>query len=247
MPPTCARSGLYLALAACLALAAAVPAKADEATIRKVLAERLPKMPRIDEVSRTPIPGLFEVRMGTELFYTDATGEHVIQGAIIETRTRTDLTQARIDKLTAVDFSTLPLKDAILIKQGNGARKVAVFGDPNCGFCKRIERDLQTLKDVSIYTFLYPILGPDSTVKSRDIWCAKDAGKAWRAWMVDGIAPAKAAADCDTAAIERNLKLGQKNRVTGTPAVVFEDGTRSPGALPAAQIETRLQAAAKKG
>jgi hypothetical protein len=130
MPPTYARSGLYLALAACLALAAAVPAKADEATIRKVLAERLPKMPRIDEVSRTPIPGLFEVRMGTELFYTDATGEHVIQGAIIETRTRTDLTQARIDKLTAVDFSTLPLKDAILIKQGNGARKVAVFARP---------------------------------------------------------------------------------------------------------------------
>ncbi|MCK6421664.1 MAG: DsbC family protein [Aquabacterium sp.] len=247
MTPTYARSGLALALAACVALAAAVPARADEATIRKALTERLPKLPRIDEVSRTPIPGLFEVRMGSDLIYTDATGDHVIQGAIIETRTRTDLTQARVDKLTAVDFSTLPLKDAILIKQGSGTRKMVVFGDPNCGYCKRIERDLQTLKDVSIYTFLYPILGPDSTVKSRDIWCAKDAGKAWRAWMVDGVAPAKAAADCDTAAIERNLKLGQKHRVTGTPAVVFEDGTRSPGALPAAQIETRLQAAAKKG
>ncbi|MCK6432142.1 MAG: DsbC family protein [Burkholderiaceae bacterium] len=247
MTSTYARPSLALALAAVLAAAAAAPARADEATIRKALTERLPKLPRIDEVSRTPIAGLFEVRMGSDVIYTDATGDHVIQGAIIETRTRTDLTQARVDKLTAIDFGALPLKDAILIKQGNGTRKVAVFGDPNCGYCKRIERDLQTLKDVSIYTFLYPILGPDSTVKSRDIWCAKDAGKAWRAWMVDGVAPTKAAADCDTAAIERNLKLGQKHRVTGTPAVVFEDGTRSPGALPASQLETRLQAAAKKG
>lgn len=247
MTSTYARPSLALALAAVLAAAAAAPARADEATIRKALTERLPKLPRIDEVSRTPIAGLFEVRMGSDVIYTDATGDHVIQGAIIETRTRTDLTQARVDKLTAIDFGALPLKDAILIKQGNGTRKVAVFGDPNCGYCKRIERDLQTLKDVSIYTFLYPILGPDSTVKSRDIWCAKDAGKAWRAWMVDGVAPTKAAADCDTAAIERNLKLVQKHRVTGTPAVVFEDGTRSPGALPASQLETRLQAAAKKG
>lgn len=233
------------ALALLLALAAV--AHADDAAIRKNLAERLPNLPKIDEISKTPIPGLYEVRLGTELLYVDERADHVVQGSIIDTRTRTDLTQARIDKLTAVDFATLPLKDAMLIKQGSGARRLVIFADPNCGYCKRIERELVTLKDVSIYTFLYPILGPDSNVKSKDIWCAKDPAKAWRAWMIDGQAPAKAASGCDTSVLERNLALGQKYRVQGTPGVVFEDGTRAPGAIPAAQIEQRLQAASKRG
>ena len=230
-----------------LLMSAAAAAQADEAAIRKNLAERLPNFPKIDEVSKTPIPGLYEVRVGTDLYYADEQGNHLIQGSIIDTRTRTDLTEARIDKLTAIDFSALPLKDAMLIKQGSGARKLVVFADPNCGYCKRIERDLLTLKDVSIYTFLYPILGPDSIVKSKDIWCAKDPGKAWRTWMVDGQAPAKAAASCDTTVLERNIALGQKYKVQGTPGVVFEDGSRAPGAIPAAQIEQRLQAASKRG
>jgi thiol:disulfide interchange protein DsbC len=186
------------------------------------------------------------VRIGTEVIYTDETGNHVIQGHLIDTRTRVDLTEARIAKLTQIDFSSLPLKDAILIKQGTGARKLVVFGDPNCGYCKRIERDLLTLKDVSIYTFLYPILGPDSNVKSRDIWCAKEPAKTWRSWMVDGVTPPKSMGKCDTAAIERNLALGSKYRVQGTPAVVFEDGSRAPGAIPAEQLESRMVAAAKK-
>ncbi len=245
------RGALCLAQAAALAtvLATALGAgsvRADEAVIRKVLAERLPNFPKIDEVSKTAIPGIFEVRVGSDLFYADEAGNHLIQGAIIDTRTRTDLTQARIDKLTAVDFAALPLKDAMLIKQGTGVRKLVVFADPNCGYCKRIERDLLTLKDVSIYTFLYPILGPDSGVKSKDIWCAKDPGKAWRNWMVDGLMPAKAVAGCDTTVLERNVALGQKYKVQGTPAVVFEDGTRAPGAIPAAQIEQRISAATKR-
>lgn len=231
------------ALAAGLLAAAA---QADEAAIRKALAERLPQFPKIDEVSKTPIPGLYEVRTGTDLWYADEAGNHLIQGAIIDTRTRTDLTQARIDKLTAIDFATLPLKDAMLIKQGTGSRRLVVFADPNCGYCKRIERDLLALKDVWIYTFLFPILGPDSTVKSKDIWCAKDPGKAWRTWMVDGQAPAKAGTDCDTSVLERNLALGHKYKVNGTPAVVFEDGSRAPGAIPAEQIEQRLAAVKKR-
>jgi thiol:disulfide interchange protein DsbC len=239
MKPTTMRR--HAALALTLLCAAAW---ADEAAIRKNLAERLPGLPKIDEVSKTPIPGLYEVRIGTDILYSDEQGHHVIQGSIIDTRTRTDLTQARVDKLTAIDFASLPLKDAIPIKQGSGARKLVIFADPNCGYCKRIERDLLAVKDVTIYTFLYPILGPDSNVKSRDIWCAKEPSKAWRSWMLDGVAPAKAAAECDTAALERNLKLGQKHKVQGTPAVVFEDGSRSPGAMPAAQIEARLAAAA---
>ncbi len=220
-------------------------ALADEATIRKNLAERLPNLPKIDEVSKTPIPGLFEVRLGTDIVYTDEAGNHLLQGALIDTRTRTDITQARIDKLTAIDFASLPLKDALLVRQGNGARKVVVFADPNCGYCKRLERDLLALKDVSIYTFLYPILGPDSTVKSKDIWCAKEPAKVWRAWMVDGQAPAKVSTSCDSAALDRNTEMGKRYKVQGTPAMVFEDGSRAPGAMPTAQIEARLVAAKK--
>ena len=236
------------ALATALMAAGIVPpARADEAAIRKNLPERLPTFPKIDEVSKTPMAGLYEVRMGSEIVYSDETGQFLIQGSLIDTKTRADLTQARIDKLTAIDFATLPLKDAVLIKQGGGARKVVIFADPNCGYCKRLEKDLLAVKDVSIYTFLLPILGPDSTTKSRDIWCAKDPAKAWRTWMVDGQAPGKAPANCDTAALERNTEMGRRYKVQGTPALVFEDGSRSPGAMPTAQIESRLAAAAKKG
>lgn len=235
--PLLAAAGLLLAVGT---------AQADEAAIRKTLAERLPQLPKIDEVSKTPIAGIYEVRMGTELVYTDETGQHLIQGSLIDTRTRADLTQARIDKLTQIDVATLPLKDAFVIKQGSGARKLVVFADPNCGYCKRLERDMLALKDVTIYTYLYPILGPDSTAKSKDIWCAKDPGKAWRSWMVDGQTPVKAMGNCDTAALERNVELGRKYRVQGTPAVVFEDGSRAPGAIPVAQLEMRMLAALKK-
>jgi len=228
------------------ALLSCVAAWADEAAIRKNLAERLPNFPQIDEVTKTAIPGIYELRVGNDILYTDEQGQHVFQGNLIETKTRTNLTEARIAKLLQIDFASLPLNDAILIKQGSGARKIVVFGDPNCGYCKRLERDLLALKDVSIYTFLYPILGPDSNVKSRDIWCSRDRAKAWRAWMVDGSAPPKASGPCDTAAITRNIALGERHRVTGTPAVVFEDGTRAPGAIPVDQIESHLLAAAKR-
>ena len=219
---------------------------ADEASIRKNLTERLPNFPAIDEVTKTAIPGIYELRIGNDILYTDENGHHVLQGHLIDTKTRANLTEARIAKLTQIDFATLPLQDAILIKQGTGARKIAVFGDPNCGYCKRLERDLVGLKDVSIYTFLLPILGPDSNAKARDIWCARDRAKTWRAWMVDGNAPSKAGGPCDAGALERNLALGERHRVNGTPAIVFEDGTRSPGAMPAEQIESRLVAAAKR-
>jgi thiol:disulfide interchange protein DsbC len=228
---------LALALSACFA---------QEAQIRKNLAERIPNFPKIDEVSKTPIPGIYEVRIGTELLYTDETGSYLIQGSIIETRTRANLTEERIEKLTAIDFASLPLKDAVTIKQGTGARKLAVFGDPNCGYCKRFERDLASLKDVTIYTFLLPILGPDSTVKSRDIWCAKDPAKAWRGWMVDNVTPPKNVGACDASALDRNIAFGQKHRVQATPMVLFENGVRKPGAVPAAQVEQLLVEASKK-
>jgi thiol:disulfide interchange protein DsbC len=235
-----------LALAGSLGLLAS-GAFAQEAAIRKNLAERLPNLPKIDEVSKTPIPGLYEVRIGTEILYSDEQGNHILQGNLIDTRTRADLTEARVNKLTAIDFASLPLKDAITIRQGSGARRLAVFVDPNCGYCKKFERDLASAKDVTIYTFLYPILGADSNAKSKDIWCAADAAKAWRAWMIDGQLPPKTMGDkCDAKALERNLAFGQKHRVQGTPALVFEDGTRVPGAIPLEQVEKGLAQAAKR-
>ena len=228
-------------------LFAASGALADEAVIRKALAERLPNLPKIDEVTRSPLPGLWEVRIGTELLYTDAQGQYLVQGEVIDLRSRTNLTQQRIDKLTAFDFDQLPRKDAITIKQGKGTRKMAVFVDPNCGYCKRFERDVSNLKDVTVYIYLYPILGADSQTKSRDIWCAKDPALAWRDWMLANKLPSSAPAKCDFAAIERNVELGRKHRVTGTPATVFEDDTRLPGAVPGEQLDKQLVQAARKG
>jgi thiol:disulfide interchange protein DsbC len=236
------------ATAALLALCLGGAALADEALIRKNLAERLPQLPKIDEVSRTPVAGLYEVRFGgNEILYSDEKGEFVfVNGSLVDTKTRADLTEARIDKLMAVDFAKLPVKDAITIRQGNGSRKLAVFVDPNCGYCKRFERDLLTVRDVTIYTFLIPILGPDSNVKSRDIWCAKDPARTWRAWMVDGVAPPKAAAGCDATPVDRNLAFSRANRINGTPALFFEDGTRKPGAISADAVDKLLVAAAEK-
>jgi thiol:disulfide interchange protein DsbC len=237
---------LKIAAAAAAALLLCGPALAQEAVIRKALTERLPNLPKIDEINKSPIPGLYEVRYGTtEILYSDEKGEFIlVNGSMVETKTRTDLTEARIDKLLAIDFDNLPIKDAMTIRQGSGARKLAVFVDPNCGYCKRFERDLAALKDVTIYTFLIPILGPDSTVKARDIWCAKDQGQTWRSWMLDGVAPPRVTARCDTAAIDRNLDFARKQRVNGTPAVFFTDGTRKPGAIPGDQLEKLVAAAA---
>lgn len=230
-----------LALAATLAVGTTA-ARADEATIRKTLADRMPKLPKIDEVSKTAVPGIYELRLGTDILYSDETGSYLFEGAMLDTKTQTDLTKERVDKLTMIDVSTLSPKDAMVFRQGTGARKLVVFADPNCGYCKRIERDLVALKDVTIYTYLLPILGPDSTEKSRDIWCAKDNAKTWRSWMINGIAPAKAAA-CDVAALDRNIELSRKYKISGTPAVVFEDGTRFPGALPLDRLEQRMKEA----
>ena len=218
-------------------------ATAQESDIRKALAERIPQMDKIDEVRPTPMKGLYEVRIGTDLFYTDAKGNYVIQGELIDTKARRNLTEDRIAKLTAVDFSALPLKDAFTIVRGDGKRKVAVFEDPNCGYCKRFERDLQNVDNITVYLFLYPILSPDSAEKSRNIWCAKDKTAAWQDYMIKDKAPA--AASCDTSALQRNLAFGKKHKITGTPTLIFTDGSRVPGAIGAQEVEKRLAEVAK--
>lgn len=233
-------------LAAAVLLAAGAAQAQDSAAIRKNIAERLPNFPKIDEISKTPIPGLYEIRVGVDVYYSDEKGNHLIDGHIVETATRTNLTQARLDKLTAIDPASLPVKDAIVWKQGTGARKLVVFADPNCGYCKRFERDLNDVKDVTVYTYLYPILGGDSPEKAKNIWCAKDRTAAWRDWMLNGTAPPRAMGQCDTSALERIAELGQKHRINGTPALVFEDGKRVGGAMNAAALEKQLVASRAK-
>ncbi|MDO9197466.1 DsbC family protein [Rhodoferax sp.] len=223
-------------------LAASLSVAAQEATIRKNLGERISQLKKIDEITKSPMPGLYEVRVnGTEIFYTDAEGNFLIQGNLIDTKQRRNLTEERVDKLTAISFDSLPLKDAFTIVRGNGKRKLAVFGDPNCGYCKRFERDLEKVDNVTIHMFLYPILSADSNEKSRNIWCAKDKGKAWQDWMVRDQMPA--VANCDTAAIARNVEMGRKYKISGTPTLVFADGSRVPGAIGAAEVEKHLTAA----
>ena len=225
-------------LLAAAALTLSLSATAQDAAIRKTLAERSPQMEKIDEVQPTSMPGLYEVRIGTDIFYTDAKGNYLIQGELIDTRARRNLTEDRINKLSAVDFAALPFKDAFTIVRGDGKRKLAVFEDPNCGYCKRFERDMQNVDNVTVYLFLYPILSPDSAEKSRNIWCAKDRAAAWEDYMVRDKAPT--AATCDTSALQRNLAFGKKYKITGTPTLIFADGSRVPGAIPAKDVEKRL-------
>ncbi len=215
---------------------------AQDAALRKVLAERLPNLPKIDEINRSAMPGVLELRInGMDIVYTDIEGNFLIQGNLIDTKARRNLTEERIEKLSAVDFDTLPFKDAFTIVRGNGKRKVAVFEDPNCGYCKRFERDMQKIDNVTFYMFLYPILGADSTTKSQNIWCSKDKPKAWLDWMVRDASPA--ATTCDASALQRNVEFGRKFRITGTPTLIFADGSRVPGAIPAAQVEKFLSEA----
>lgn len=221
----------------CLAAAAS----AQEAAIRQALAQRLPQLKVVDEIKPAGVSGLYEVRVnGSEIYYTDAKGDFLIDGQIIETKTRRNITEDRIAKLTAIPFDSLPIKDAFTLVRGNGQRKMAVFEDPNCGYCKRFERDLQKVDNVTVYLFLYPVLGPDSVKKSQDIWCAKDRVAAWQDWMLRDQAAGAANAACDTGAIARNVELGRKYKITGTPTLLFVNGARIPGAVDSTRVEQAL-------
>jgi thiol:disulfide interchange protein DsbC len=217
------------------------PAWADEVQLRKNLLERFAsKISSIDEVKKTPVPGLYEVRIGSNIFYSDEDGHHIIEGQMIDTEAGVNLTEVRISGLTAFDFAKLPFKDAVVWKSGNGAQRLAVFSDPHCTYCKGLEVELQKLKNVTVYTFLIPVLGPESDEKAKNIWCAKNKTDTWLGWMLKNQVPGAADASCDASAIERNLTLAQKHRVKGTPAIVFSDNSRVPGAMSAAEIEKRL-------
>lgn len=214
---------------------------AQEATVRKLIQPQLGnEAPAIDTVTKTPYSGLYEIRIGSDIFYTDEKGRYLFIGRILDTKTMEDHTRARIDELTKVQFSDLPLDLALKTVKGNGKRTVAVFEDPNCGYCKRFRKTLHEMDDITIYTFMYNILSPDSAVKSKNVWCSADRTKAWDDWMLKGKTPPTAPESCTASPNDKVLALGQKLKITGTPTVFFTDGTRVPGAIDAKALEAKL-------
>mgnify|MGYP001428729562 CR=1 FL=1 len=227
-----------------LALALAAPAGADEGEVRKAIEARLKT--KVDSVTRSGYLGLYEVYLDGHILYTDDKVTAIIDGVLLDPKTGRNITDERMRKLTAIKFSELPLERAIKQVKGDGKRILATFEDPNCGYCKRLAKDLQKLDNVTIYTFLYPILSEDSVRKSRQIWCSSDRAKAWNDWMLEGKAPS-GKEDCDTSAVARNQEFGQKLNITGTPTLFFADGERVPGAVPLPKIEQKLAQPAGNG
>ncbi len=233
------RLAVLALLAPILALAqAAEPAGklTSEAIIKRTLESRMGGI-KVDAVAKTPYFGLYEVRMDNEILYTDEKMNYIFSGNIIDGKSMQNITEKRLRDLSSIKWENLPLDAAVKTVRGNGKRTLAVFSDPNCPYCKRFEKDLANVDDITIYTFLYPILSQDSHEKAKAVWCSADKSKAWSALMLSGTVPT--AARCDTP-IENNLALGRKYRVNGTPTLVFANGERVPGAIAAEQIEKLL-------
>lgn len=213
----------------------------EERAIRKTFEARFPGI-KVDTVRFSPMPGIYEVQVGLDLLYTDAAVDYVLQGSLIDAQAKRDITAERLEQIQKVAFDSLPLDDAIKQVKGNGEHVFAIFEDPNCGYCKQLHKSLEEIDNTTIYTFLFPILTPDSSVKSRDIWCSEDPAKTWRDWMVKDVKPASA--ECETP-IESNLDLGRKLKVQGTPAMFFTDGSRIKGALPLEDLKQKFASASK--
>ena len=218
-------------------------ANSPEATVRSAVESMVNPDVGVKSVTKTTYGGMYEVVLGNdEIVYTDAGGSFFITGALYDIKTRKNVTQARTNELSLVDIADLPLEQAVKQVRGNGQRVLVTFEDPNCGYCKKLAKDLVDVKDTTIYTFMVPILSPDSQVKADAIWCSKDRMKAWNDWMTEGKAPS--AAKCETPT-EKNIALTKKLRISGTPTMYLADGNRLGGYLPPAELEKAMAAADK--
>lgn len=230
----------------CLAGLVLMPAQAGEKEIRQAVQTLAPEA-KVVSVSRTPLADLFEVVVegprGPTVVYVSGQGQYLLVGELLDVKRQHNLTGERMDKLTAVQFDSLPLNQAIKIVQGNGQRRLAVFSDPDCPYCRKVEQELAKLKDVTLYLFPYPLpMHPDAGRKSKLVWCSKDRAQAWRDMMLNNRLPEGAKSDCDNP-VDKNLALGQRLRIDGTPALIFADGRRVPGYMEAGRIEAMLAAA----
>lgn len=215
-------------------------AHAGEAEIRKTVEAKFPGA-KVQSVSKTPYAGLYEVLLeGPQLAYADENANYLFMGSVLDLKNQKNLTEERFQKLTAVKFDTLPLDSAIKVVKGNGSRKIAVFADADCPYCKKFEVELQNVKDITVYNFLYPLdqLHPEAGKKSKQIWCAPDRAKAWEDWMLRNTLP-KNDGNCDNP-LAKTAELGRKLGIQGTPAIIFADGRRVPGMIPAAKLEQML-------
>ncbi|HET7832946.1 MAG TPA: DsbC family protein [Gallionella sp.] len=216
-------------------------AHAGENEIRQSLQSKFPNIGKLEHVVKTPYSGLYEIVIGDQLLYTDEQGQYLFDGSVIDAKTRTDLTDQRRRQLFAIDFDKLPLDLAVKKVKGNGKRRMAYFTDPNCGYCKRLEKELAKVNDVTLYLFMYPVFaGSDEIV--RNVRCAKDPAKAWDDLMQKDIAPASATCKTPT---DKIMALGKKLRVEGTPSLFFANGMQVPGFLPAEELEKRLNESTK--
>ncbi len=215
-------------------------AVAVQATIKS----RFPDI-NIVSVRPAPVAGLYELYTGDALLYADATGDFLIMGPVVDTRSRHNLTSERMDEINSIDFSKLPLERAIKTVKGSGQRMLAVFSDPECPYCKQLEKELVAVTDVTIYTFLFPLadLHPDAPKRSVAIWCAEDRTQAWEQWMRERRLPEDR--NCDASAIDENLKLGEELRVVATPTLFTGTGRRLSGMHQSADILRALDAKAK--
>jgi len=218
------------------------PLHADEANVKKAIEAKLGS--KVENVSKSPYLGLYEVYADGHILFTDENTTAIFVGTLIDGKTMANYTAERMQKLTAINFSELPLELAVKQVRGNGKRVLATFEDPNCGYCKRLAKEMAKLDNVTIYTFLLPILSPDSLEKSNQIWCSPDKAKAWNDWMREDRSPS-GKADCDTTAVQKTIELGRKLAISGTPTIFFADGERIPGAIPLAKIEQKLNQSRK--
>lgn len=217
-------------------LFASSQAHSDPAVI-KALEARYPDI-KVERITKAGYGGLWEVFTNGEILYTDDKVTFLLIGTLVDVKTKENVTDARLRKLTAINFKDLPLDKAVKTVIGNGSRKLAVFSDPYCGYCKRFEPDILGLKDVTIYTFLYPIIRPESVPMSKKVWCSPDRVKAWQDLMLRSVDPSSQGT-CENP-IDEVVTLGRKLRVTGTPTTFFEDGERIAGALDRGTIEQRF-------
>ncbi len=230
-------------LALCGLMASCVNAETPvEANIKKLIEPRLGEGVKIDTIKETPYGGLYEIKAGGEILYTDKSAQYLFVGSIYNAKTSQNITKERIDEINKIKFSDLPLEAAVKLVKGDGKRVIAIFEDPNCGYCKRFRQTtLKEVDNVTVYTFMYNILAEDSFVKSKNIWCAADRNKAWDEWMIAGKAAPTAPANCVTPN-DQISALGRKLRITGTPAIFFADGSRIPGAIDTKGLEAKFSA-----
>jgi thiol:disulfide interchange protein DsbC len=233
---------IKLAVTALLAAFAAV-AFADtqptEEAVKQLIEKRLNDGTKVDSVSKANFLGLYEVRTGADIMYTDEHAKYLIVGHVIDLETRKDYTKERLEEVSKINFSDLPFDSSIKMVKGNGKRVIAVFEDPNCGYCKRLRKTLSTMDNVTVYTFMFNILSDDSSVKSKNVWCSADRVKAWDNWMLRGNAPVTASVSCKITPNDKVLALGKKLHITGTPTIFFTDGSRIPGAVDGAALEEK--------